>query len=198
MRDLSFLDSAVHDILEENTQLLAEREAERNKWMHPDGTKKLNYDWKYASKTKQGDAGENTIRSVIDLVLTTIYGSDVEVNVINKGKGDYDILIYIPCRDKEIKIEVKTATEDVNGYHQFNGLKKYIDYDYAFLFGVAPEEFYFQIESHDHLCDVLTTNMSKNVPGAYKHTVSQKNLKQFKSQNIYEEFIAKGLIDKED
>jgi hypothetical protein len=187
-----------NDALDEATQLLMEREAERNKWLNADGTQKKNYWWKYASKTKQGDAGESVVRTAFELLFSYLYGNDVECNIVNKGKGDYDVLIVIPALNKEIRIEVKTATEDVNGSHQFNGLKKNIGYDYAFLFGVAPENYFFLIESHDHLAQVMTTNMSKNVEGAWKYTVSQKNLKKFNEQNMFEELIAKGVIDKED
>lgn len=186
------------DVLDEATENLSKREAERNKWLNADGTKKKNYDWKYSSKTKQGDAGENVCRNTLDLLFSYLYGNDVECNIVNKGKGDFDILIFIPSLSKEIRIEVKTATEDVNGSHQFNGLKKNIGYDYAFLFGVAPDSYFFQVESHDHLAQVMTTNMSKNVEGAWKYTLSQKYLKEFTEQNLFEELIAKGVIDKQD
>lgn len=187
------------DVLDEATDLLKEREAERNKWLNADGSHKKNYWWKYASKTKQGDAGESVVRSVFELLFSHLYGNDVQCTVVNKGKGDFDVLIVIPALDdKEIRIEVKTATEDVNVSHQFNGLKKGIGYDYAFLFGVAPEAYYFDVASHDYLADVMTTNMSKDVEGAYKYTVSQKYLKPLTEQNLYEQLIVKGMIDKQD
>jgi hypothetical protein len=186
------------DVLDEATENLAKREVERNKWLNADGTKKKNYDWKYSSKTKQGDAGESVCRSTFELLFSYLYGNDVECNIVNKGKGDFDILIFIPSLNKEIRVEVKTATEDVNGSHQFNGLKKNIGYDYAFLFGVAPDSYFFQVESRDHLAQVMTTNMSKNVEGAWKYTLSQKYLKEFTEQNLFEELIAKGVIDKQD
>lgn len=186
-----------NDVLDEATQNLMEREAERNKWLNADGTQKKNYWWKYASKTKQGDAGENVVRNVFDLLFSYLYGNDVECNIVNKGKGDYDVLIFISSLNKTIRIEVKTATEDVNGSHQFNGLKKNIGYDYAFLFGVAPDSYFFQVESHDYLSEVMTTNMSKDVEGSWKYTVSQKNLQEFNEQNLFEELIAKGMIDQQ-
>jgi len=182
------------DIFEENTEMLAKRESEDNKWLNKDGSPKKNYIWKYASKTKQGDAGESVIRTTLEYVLSEVYGSDVEVTIVNKGKGDFDVKVYIPTADKTIKIEAKTATEDVNGCHQFNGLKKHIDYDFAFLFGVAPEDFYFVIESHKYLCETMTTNMSKDVEGSYKYTVSQKNLIEYTPQNLYEALVNIGIV----
>lgn len=181
------------DVLEENTEALAEREAENNKWLNEDGTPKKNHVWKYASKTPQGDAGESVVSTSILLILSEVYGDEVQSRVINKGKGEYDILITLPD-GREYKIEVKTATEDVNGYHQFNGLRKDVDYDFAFLFGVGPEDFFFEIASHKHLCETMTTNMSKEVVGSYKHPIAQKKLKKFTAQNVYESLCKVGII----
>jgi len=191
---MNFSQKTFDDIFEENSEILSKREAEENKWLNADGSPKKNHPWKYASKTKQGDAGESVIRTTLDYVLSEVYGCDVEVTIVNKGKGDFDVKVYISSLDKTIKIEAKTATEDVNGCHQFNGLKKHIDYDYAFLFGVAPEDFYFAIESHEYLCETMTTNMSKDVEGSYKYTVAQKRLIEYTPQNLYEALIDKGIV----
>jgi hypothetical protein len=192
---INFSQNIFDDIFEENTDILSKREAEENKWLNVDGSPKKNYPWKYASKTKQGDAGESVIRTTLEYVLSEVYGSDVEVTIVNKGKGDFDVKVYIPIIDKTVKIEAKTATEDVNGCHQFNGLKKNIDYDFAFLFGVAPEDFYFSIESHEYLCETMTTNMSRDVEGSYKYTLSQKRLTEYNPHNLYEALVDKGIIE---
>ena len=176
------------DVLEENTERLAEREAENNKWLN-----KKNHIWKYASKTPQGDAGESVVATSILLILTEVYRDEVQCRVINKGKGEYDILVTLPD-GREYKIEVKTATEDVNGSHQFNGLRKDVDYDFAFLFAVAPEKFFFEVASHEYLCETMTTNMSKEVIGSYKYTVAQKNLTDFNVNAIYEALCKVGVI----
>jgi len=189
--DLSSIN--LQDVLEENTDALAEREAENNKWMNEDGTPKKNHVWKYASKTPQGDAGESVVATSILLILSEVYGNEVQCRVINKGKGEYDVLVTLPD-GREYKFEVKTATEDVNGCHQFNGLRKDVNYDFAFLFGVAPEDFFFEIASHKYLCETMTTNMSKEVVGSYKHTIAQKNLKKFTTQTVYEALCAVGVI----
>lgn len=192
---MDFSNQSFSDIFDEATELLVEREAKNSKWLNPDGSPKRNYIWKISSKTPQGDAGENVVRNALDYVLSQLYGNDVDVSIVNKGKGDFDIKVIIPWLNDLIKkFEVKTATEDVNGSHQFNGLKKNIDYDFAFLFGIGPENFFFKIESHQHLCETMTTNMSKNVKGSYKYTINQKNLIQFNPQNLYNELIK--VIDK--
>lgn len=190
---INFDDINLKDVLEENTERLAEREAENNKWMNEDGTPKKNYVWKYASKTPQGDAGESVVATTIMLILSKVYGDDVQSRVINKGKGEYDILVTLPD-GREYKIEVKTATEDVNGCHQFNGLRKDVDYDFAFLFAVAPEKFFFEIASHEYLCETMTTNMSKEVVGSYKYTVAQKNLTEFDPNAIAKALSAVGVL----
>ena len=190
---INFDDINLADVLEENTERLAEREAENNKWMNEDGTPKKNYVWKYASKTPQGDAGESVVATTIMLILSKVYGDDVQSRVINKGKGEYDILASIPD-GREYKIEVKTATEDVNGCHQFNGLRKDVDYDFAFLFAVAPEKFFFEIASHEYLCETMTTNMSKEVVGSYKYTVAQNKLTEFDANAIAQALTAVGVM----
>lgn len=190
---INFDDINLADVLEENTERLAEREAENNKWMNEDGTPKKNYVWKYASKTPQGDAGESVVATTIMLILSKVYGDDVQSRVINKGKGEYDILASIPD-GREYKIEVKTATEDVNGCHQFNGLRKDVDYDFAFLFAVAPEKFFFEIASHEYLCETMTTNMSKEVVGSYKYTVAQNKLTEFDANAIAQALTTVGVM----
>ena len=161
--------------------------------MNEDGTPKKNYVWKYASKTPQGDAGESVVATTIMLILSKVYGDDVQSRVINKGKGEYDILASIPD-GREYKIEVKTATEDVNGCHQFNGLRKDVDYDFAFLFAVAPEKFFFEIASHEYLCETMTTNMSKEVVGSYKYTVAQNKLTEFDANAIAQALTKVGVM----
>ena len=115
--------------------------------------------------------------------------------MVNKGKGEFDIEVYIQSENRVITFEVKTATEDVNGSHQFNGLKKDVNYDFAFLFGVAPEDFFFKIEPKQYLCENMTTNMSKDVEGSYKHTLSQTKLLKYTPQNLYDELLKKVFYD---
>ena len=184
------------DILSEQTESLTIRENEKNKWLNADGSKKKNYCWKYSSKTKQGDAGENVVRSVLEVTLSAIYGNDVEVSIVNKGKGEYDVLVYVPSMNKTIKFEVKTATTDTNNSYQFNGLKKGIDYDYAFLLAVSPEDFYFKIESNEYLSDNMTTLMSKGVDGAFKYPLSQKKVIALTPENLYTELTRCAIIGK--
>jgi len=40
----------------------------------------------------------------------------------------------------------------------------------------------------------MTTNMSKEVVGSYKHTISQKNLKRFNTENLYNMLETCGIV----
>ena len=71
---------------------------------------------------------------------------------------------------------------------------KDVDYDFAFLFGVGPEDFFFDIASHKYLCETMTTNMSKEVVGSYKHTIAQKNLNAFTTDNLFNKLQELGLV----
>lgn len=192
---MNLSEQAFEDIFEENTEILFKKEQENNKWINADGTYKKNYIWKYASRSKQGTAGENIIKTALYFVLSSVYDSSISVDICNKGIGDFDIEVNIPQTNKTVKIEVKTATEDVSGNHQFNGLKKNIDYDYAVLLGITPDNFLFKIVSREELCDRMTTNMSKNVQGSYKYTLSQKQLVEFNPTNFYTELCNIGIIE---
>ena len=66
---IDFSQRTFSDVFDEHTKKLVEREAKHNKWLNKDGSKKKNYYWKYASKTKQGDAGESVVCTTLILVL---------------------------------------------------------------------------------------------------------------------------------
>ena len=140
----------------------------QGKWFNADGTPKPNYIFKIADNTPKGDAGEQIVGEIFNQIYTGLYpNSVVTVDVVGADKGDYDVIVKISGHF-DIKIEVKTATEDSNGKFQWNGLKKKIDYDYAFGLGVTPDDFVFAIQPREYLEETLTTNMSRDVEGSYK------------------------------
>ena len=96
-----------------------------------------------------------------------------DFDVINGGIGEFDIILETP--NTTLRLEHKLATEDTNGGFQFNGIKKEIDYDYVYCFGVSPNDLWFIIQTRKWCEMNLTTNMAKNVEGGYKYTV-RKNL----------------------
>ena len=155
------MDSSLNSIIEENLNILKSRGA--TKWT---GSK---YEAvKTSSRTVIGDFGEHTL---VDLFNSL----GLVAKIVNKGRGDFDILLLNPLSGKSIKIEVKTATEDVNRNFQFNGIKKGIDYDCVFCLGIAPSEMFFGIFPRELCEEKLTTNMSKGVTGSYKMTASLRH-----------------------
>ena len=98
----------------------------QGKWFNTDGTPKPNYIFKIADNTPKGDAGEQIVGEIFNQIYTELYpNSVVTVDVVGADKGDYDVIVKISGHF-DIKIEVKTATEDSNGKFQWNGLKKKI------------------------------------------------------------------------
>lgn len=155
------MDSSLNSIIEENLNILKSRRT--TKWT---GSK---YEVvKTSSRTVIGDFGERTLMDLFNSL-------GLVAKIVNKGKGDFDILLLNPWGGKSIKVEVKTATEDVNGCFQFNGIKKGIDYDCVFCLGIAPAEMFFGIFPRELCEEKLTTNMSKGVVGSYKMTASPRH-----------------------
>ena len=167
----------------------------QGKWFNADGTPKPNYIFKIADNTPKGDAGEQIVGKIFEELYTEIFPDEtVEVNVVGGDKGDYDVIVKVSI-GFEIKIEVKTATEDSNGKFQWNGLKKKIDYDYAFGLGVTPDDFVFSIQPREYLEETLTTNMSRDVEGSYKWSSKKSdNVQPLTEDNIKERLKSLNLM----
>tara|TARA_B100000287_G_C20610648_1_gene771907 strand:- start:1019 stop:1519 length:501 start_codon:yes stop_codon:yes gene_type:complete len=130
---------------------------------------------KKSNLTVKGDFGEEITNKLFSSVGLTS-------RIVNKGKGDYDILI-----NEKLKIEHKLATLDTNGSFQFNGIKKYIDYDYVFCLGVSPNKLWFKIVSLDWCNHNLSVPMSKNGDDTYKYTVRECNMIPLNYDNFKKE-----------
>ena len=113
---------------------------------------------KLAANTPKGDFGEEVTTELIKELV------GVGANIINGGKGEFDILT-----DSEVTFENKLATEDTNGAFQFNGLKKDVNYDYAFGLGVSPNDLWFGIWSKEEV-ERLTVSMTKDGSDSFKLT----------------------------
>ena len=154
-----------------------------------------NYIWKISDPTIKGDGGEEIVGGIFQLLFDEIYdGFTVTVKVVGGDKGDYDVIITVQELDITIKIEVKTATLDSKNKFQFNGLKKHIDYDYAFGLGVRPDDFLFIIQPRSYLEDTLTTNMNRDVIGSYKWSVPTNNCKELDPINFRERLEELNLL----
>lgn len=113
---------------------------------------------KRADMTPKGDFGERVTEKMFKK-------AGIDAKIINGGKGEFDILL----RDAGIKLEHKLATEDTNKSFQFNGIKKDVNYDYAYCLGVSPDKLWFGIFPKS-TCDDLTVAMTKNGEDSYKLT----------------------------
>ena len=138
---------------------------------------------KKATLSDKGKFGEKVTNDYLTYV-------DYKSEIINGGIGDYDIELNICDFDvilDTLKIEHKLATEDIHNSFQFNGIKKEIDYDYVYCFGVSPNDMWFIIQTREWCEDNLTTNMSKNVTGGYKYTVPVKRMLPLTKENFIRE-----------
>ena len=113
---------------------------------------------KDAPTTIKGTFGEELVALFMDKIV------GVPTEIIDGGKGPYDLRTQ-----SNVTFEVKLATEDSHGGFQFNGLKKDVEYDYAFCLGVSPNELWFGIWPKKDVKE-LTTSMSKNGSDTYKLT----------------------------
>ncbi|MCX8480823.1 MAG: hypothetical protein ORN58_02785, partial [Sediminibacterium sp.] len=92
------------------------------------------------------------------------------------SRDSFDIIIL------NNKIEIKTATEDIGGSFQFNGVRYHRQYDFIFVLGIAPNNIYFNIYS---AADIKTgkagnlVTMEKGTSGSYKLTKKKSELIDF-------------------
>ena len=124
---------------------------------------------KYMSTTNKGKLGCN-------LLIAVLKDIGVKADKPNGDLGEYDVITSCSKR-----FEVKTATIDVHGSFQFNGLRKDYDYDYAFLLGVAKKIIYYKLYKKEDLVAELTTLMSKKTKlksgdEGYKKTIKFENM----------------------
>lgn len=191
--ELTDLPTSFDDVFDKITRELVERDKKNNIWFNADGSSKRNTIWKYCSNTEKGDAGEELVRQVLYSIFKPLFG-EVEVEIVNKGKGEYDIKLTVVSTGETVTFEVKTATKDTNKSYQFNGIKKNVNYDFIFCLGVSPDNFYFKISSKQHLCPKLTTLMSKNIPGCYKYSRNESKLSELTPINLFNKLKVVGLI----
>ena len=137
-------------LIREGLDIVEQRK--QDKWV---GSKYENL--KKAPTTVLGDFGE-------DLIVDIFKYHGHEAERVNKGIGDYDILV-----NGKIRIEGKTATEDTHGGFQFNGIKKNgVEYDNVICVGVGPNDLYINMWTKQHCVDHLTTSMTKDGADTYK------------------------------
>jgi|TARA_B110000259_G_scaffold78144_1_gene91619 hypothetical protein len=115
------------------------------------------HELKISSRTALGDFGEERL-------CKALCDRGVKASIVNKGKGDFDILL-----ENGIRLEVKTATEDTSGNYQFNGIKiDNTNYDYVLCLGVAPNDLFINMWSKEHCVENLSVPMTRGGSDGYK------------------------------
>ena len=135
---------------------------------------------KAAANTPKGDFGEEVVALFINIIV------GMPTDIINGGKGPFDLLTK-----SGVTIENKLATEDTSGGFQFNGLKKDVDYDYAFCLGVSPNDLWFGIWSKKEV-EKLTVSMTKDGSDSFKLSARKKanamySMTPLTKENFYRE-----------
>ena len=114
---------------------------------------------------KRGDVGELFIQEVLE-----------ELNIkfkIPKSKAPWDVEV------QGKRIEVKTASEDVNNNFQFNHVRYHREYDAILCIGIAPKEVYFNIWRKEEITTGRAgklVSMEKNANASFKLTKRKEGL----------------------
>lgn len=122
---------------------------------------------KISSATDKGNLGEDLLKDLLEYL-----GYSVTLN--KKRRGDWDIMVN--HRNKVCKFEVKVATQDTNGSHQFNGIRHDTKYTHLFLLGIMPNELRYKIIAKKDRDNYTMTPMAKGANNAFKITLSSDQL----------------------
>lgn len=133
-------------------------------------------------KGLRGEVGEDFAAAMLQLAGYKDAEKMTGRSSRKQRKGAFDI------RANGRQIEVKTASEDVHGKFQFNGIKYNGDtpFDFLLLIGIAPDEAFFRMYRKGDIPPGLPM-MAKNTPGTHKLTLSpgeMHSLEDFAAQAI--------------
>jgi hypothetical protein len=150
------------------------------------------FEWvKTLTPTEKGNIGEDYLKNILE-------NMGVDSEILERRRGDYDLKIKLP-KNKHKTSENKTATLDVHGSFQFNGIKINREYDFIFAFGIAPNSirykivFFDELQNGDYTFGSMTKkndNEDKNSL-SYKLTIPYDKMESF--ENFEEEFTNKIL-----
>lgn len=118
--------------LKEHILNLIKEEAKNSKWNDDD----LFYEIKNLSIDQRGRIGEYFFRDVFKEL-------NMDVKYVDNDCGDYDLIV------NDIKIEVKTATLDVNNKFQHEGIKNSNLWDVIAFLDISQNSFYVTFLSKD-------------------------------------------------
>ena len=160
---MSITACTVHDIMD---KLIKSREYSVNQWI---GTRYEKV--KSISSTDKGNLGEDLLAKMLEAM------SYVHVSIDNSRRGGWDVRVQ--NGDHDLKFEVKVASLDIHGAHQFNGIRHDTEYTHLFLLGVLPDELRYKIISKRNRDDYTMTPMAKGTNSGYKITFRSQELASF-------------------
>lgn len=110
---------------------------------------------KLVGATNVGEVGEQFAAAMLAEL-----GYAAERNPQKRGQWD--------IRANGKTMEVKCASEDVNGCFQFNGVRYDARYDFLLVVGIAPDTVHFRFYRRKDLMDFKMAPMAKNTSGSHK------------------------------
>ncbi len=169
-----------------NIQNLAESlllEQIKDKEFSFDKWKEMKFEkFKFMSPTEKGDKGEDFLSNLLKEIGYT------DVEVVKGRRGQYDVKLF--HKGKEIKFEVKVATQDVGSNFQFNGIRFDTKYTHLFCIGILPTKIKYIIVPKEWLNnrdDFRVVPMQKNSNSTFKLTKSVNQLSDF--ENFEEDIV---------
>lgn len=114
-------------------------------------------DIKFLSSTGKGQIAE-------DFIVWLAQQHKMQAEPAPSRIGEYDLII------DGHKIEVKMASEDVDGNFQFNGIRHDTKYDILCVLGIKPEQIYFNLYHISQLKNLPLTPMARRTSTLFKLT----------------------------
>lgn len=97
---------------------------------------------------------------------------------IQKGRrGEWDV--KVEGKKGEAKFEVKVATQDTSGSHQFNGIRLDTEYSHLFLLGIGFDKLGYKIIDKRDFGGYSLTPMQKGTNSTFKLTFKLEHLDSF-------------------
>ena len=127
---------------------------------------------KALSATEKGNIAEDFAEW-----LGNFNGFDTERHSSRRGPWDVRIAGFA--------VEVKMATQDVNGAFQFNGIRYDYPADLIMVLGIAPDDVWFNLYARRDLVDLTLVSMRKNSNSDFKLTRTPAQLlpvRQFRTR----------------
>ena len=118
---------------------------------------------KALSATEKGNIAEDFVQW-----LGKYNGFEAERHPSRRGPWDVRVAGFT--------IEVKMATQDVNGAFQFNGIRYDYQVDLIFVLGIAPDEVWFNLYARRDLFDLTLVSMRKDSNSDFKLTRTPEQL----------------------